>query len=47
MLLHGLKGMHGSHIYVPPEASLQPDRERLEERFDAFLEATRSSLAMR
>jgi putative restriction endonuclease len=36
MLLHGLKGMHGTSIYVPREASLQPDRERLEERLVAF-----------
>ncbi|MGH2381017.1 MAG: HNH endonuclease [Candidatus Limnocylindria bacterium] len=38
MLLHGLKGMHGSQIYAPREASLQPDRDRLEERYAAFLE---------
>ena len=36
MLLHGLKGMHGTQIYVPREASLQPDRARLEERYAAF-----------
>jgi putative restriction endonuclease len=36
MLLHGLKGMHGIPIYVPREASLQPDRSRLEERYAAF-----------
>jgi putative restriction endonuclease len=40
MLLHGLKGMHGTQIYVPREASLQPDRGRLEERFAAFRAAT-------
>ena len=39
MLLHGLKGMHGTSIYVPREASLQPDRLRLEERYAAFLRA--------
>jgi putative restriction endonuclease len=39
MLLHGLKGMHGSQIYVPREASLQPDRDRLEERYAAFSRA--------
>ena len=38
MLLHGLKGMHGTSIYVPREASLQPDRERLEERYASFLQ---------
>jgi putative restriction endonuclease len=36
MLLHGLKGMHGTTIFIPREASLQPDRERLEERYAAF-----------
>jgi putative restriction endonuclease len=36
MLLHGLKGMHGTLIYVPREASLQPDRRRLEERYAAY-----------
>lgn len=40
MLLHGLKGMHGSQIYVPREISLQPDRDRLEERYAAFRQAT-------
>lgn len=39
MLLHGLKGMHGASIYVPHEASLQPDRLRLEERHAAFVRA--------
>jgi putative restriction endonuclease len=37
MLLHGLKGMHGTSIYVPRETSLQPDRLRLEQRYAAFL----------
>lgn len=36
MLLHGLKGMHDQPIYLPREASLQPDRDRLEERYAAF-----------
>jgi hypothetical protein len=31
--------MHGSQIYVPREASLQPDRDRLEERYAAFSRA--------
>lgn len=39
MLLHGLKGMHGTHIYVPREGTLQPDRARLEERYAAFTRA--------
>lgn len=37
MLLHGLKEMHERTIIVPREASLQPDRARLEERYSAFL----------
>jgi putative restriction endonuclease len=36
MLLHGLKGMHGTQIYVPREVPLQPDRDRLEVRYAAF-----------
>jgi hypothetical protein len=36
MLLHGLKGMHGTQIYIPREASLRPDRDRLEVRYAAF-----------
>jgi putative restriction endonuclease len=39
MLLHGLKGMHEQPIYLPREASLQPNRDRLEERYAAFLES--------
>ena len=37
MLLHGLKGMHDRPIYLPREVSLQPDRERVEVRYAAFL----------
>jgi putative restriction endonuclease len=36
MLLHGLKGMHGTTIFIPREATLQPDRERLEARYADF-----------
>lgn len=36
MLLHGLQGMHDRPIYVPREASLQPDRDRLEVRYAEF-----------
>lgn len=36
MLLHGLKGMHDRPIYLPRETSLQPDRDRLAERYAAF-----------
>jgi putative restriction endonuclease len=39
MLLHGLQGMHGREIFLPPEASLRPDRDRLDERFVAFSRA--------
>jgi putative restriction endonuclease len=37
MLVHGLKGMHERPILVPREAALQPDRERLEQRYASFL----------
>lgn len=40
MLLHGLKGMHDRPIYLPREVSLQPDRDRLEERYAAFVRST-------
>ena len=30
------EGMHGASIYEPREASLQPDRARLAERYEAF-----------
>ncbi len=40
MLLHGLKGMHDRPIYLPREVSLQPDRDRVEERYAAFLAST-------
>lgn len=40
MLLHGLKGMHGNRIYMPREASLQPDPVRLEERYAAFIRSS-------
>jgi len=33
------KGMHGASIYVPREATLQPERVRLEQRYAAFVEA--------
>ena len=28
MLIHGLQGLHDRPIYLPREASLQPDRDR-------------------
>jgi putative restriction endonuclease len=40
MLLHGLKGVLGSHIILPREASLQSDRDRLEERYAAFVQVS-------
>ena len=40
MLLHGLKGMHGAPIFLPREASFQPDRVRLEARYQVFRSAT-------
>lgn len=39
MLLHGLKEMHERTILLPSQAALQPDRDRLEQRYRAFLEA--------
>lgn len=39
-MLHGLKGMNGERIDVPREASLRPDRDRLEKRYAAFTHAT-------
>ena len=40
MLIHGLQGLHDRTIYLPREASLQPDRDRLEERYAAFRAAS-------
>lgn len=40
MLLHGIKEMHHRPIVVPSSATLQPDRDRLAERYKAFLEAS-------
>lgn len=40
MLLHGLKGMHERPTYLPRQASLQPDRNRLEERYADFVRST-------
>ena len=39
MLLHGLKGMHDRPLYLPREVSLQPDRDRLAERYALFLQS--------
>ncbi|MCC6617778.1 MAG: HNH endonuclease [Chloroflexi bacterium] len=36
MLLHGLKEMHQRPIILPREASLRPDRDRLEARYAEF-----------
>jgi putative restriction endonuclease len=36
MLLHGLKEMHERQIIVPRDVSLQPDRERLQQRYAEF-----------
>ena len=36
MLIHGLQGLHDRPIYLPREQSLQPDRDRLEQRYAAF-----------
>jgi putative restriction endonuclease len=39
MLRHGLQDMHGRAITVPREPADQPDRDRLDERFQRFLTA--------
>jgi putative restriction endonuclease len=38
MLLHGLKEMHEHQILLPSQVALQPDRERLAVRYQAFRE---------
>ena len=40
MLLHGLKEMHERRILLPSQLSLQPDRDRLAQRYRAFREAS-------
>ena len=40
MLLHGLQGMHNRTIYLPRESSLQPDQDRLAQRYAAFQAGT-------
>jgi putative restriction endonuclease len=44
MLLHGLKGMHGNRIVLPRSENRKPSQDRLEVRFNKFLEAERSML---
>jgi putative restriction endonuclease len=39
MLRHGLQGMHLQRITLPRSPRLQPDRLRLEERYETFLRA--------
>jgi len=39
MLLHGLQGMHLQPIVLPRSAAQQPDRSRLEVRYQAFRQA--------
>jgi hypothetical protein len=39
MLLHGLKEMHERPILLPSQVSLQPDRDRLTERYRSFMVA--------
>ena len=39
MLKYGLQAMHDQKLIVPSARRLQPDRERLERRFDEFLAA--------
>jgi putative restriction endonuclease len=39
MLLHGLQGLHGTAIFVPPAPRLQPDPEFLATRYELFRQA--------
>jgi putative restriction endonuclease len=39
MLIHGLQGFHGATLTVPRPATLRPDREFLEERYELFRQA--------
>lgn len=39
MLRHGLKGVHGQRIVLRRRAEWRPDRERLEQRYEAFRSA--------
>lgn len=39
MLVHGLQGFHGAKINVPGTVRLNPDPERLEERYEVFRKA--------
>lgn len=39
MLLHGLQGLHLQEIVLPRSEALQPDRSRLETRYQAFQQA--------
>lgn len=39
MLLHGLQGLHMQEIVLPRSEALQPDRSRLETRYEAFQQA--------
>jgi antitoxin (DNA-binding transcriptional repressor) of toxin-antitoxin stability system len=36
MLIHGLKGFHGTSLLVPLRQASQPDRNLLEERYTRF-----------
>jgi putative restriction endonuclease len=39
MLVHGLQGFQGARLGIPSRPDLQPDRERLAERYEAFRRA--------
>lgn len=40
MLTHGLQGMHGAELVIPRERLAQPDKERLEVRYEQFQAAS-------
>jgi len=45
MLRHGLQGLHGARILLPRSKKSRPSADRLEVRYDRFLEAGRSRFA--
>lgn len=42
MLQHGIKAMHGEKIFLPKSRRLHPTQQRLEARFERFLQASKS-----
>jgi hypothetical protein len=38
MLMHGLKGLHGSYLWIPRSSRAQPSVENLKIRYERFME---------